>query len=722
MSEARIADGCTMPDRSPASRLIRPVVTGLFVIAAAVGVSLASAQPAHAPAAVDAARLARAAKEPGQWLADGRTYSAQRFSPLTQIDAGNVKQLGLAWYDDLDTYRGVEATPLYADGVLYNISAWNITTAYDAKTGKRLWTYDPQVPREWGRYACCEPVSRGLALWNGKVIIATLDGRLIGLDARDGKPVWTTQTTPKDMPYSITGAPRVFGGKVVVGNSGGDFGIRGFVSAYDADTGRKLWKFFLTPGNPANGPDHEASDPVMAMAAKTWSGEWWKLGGGANPWDSIAYDPKLNLVYVGTGNGSPNSYAYRSEGKGDNLFICSIVALHADTGAYAWHYQMVPGEDWDYTCTSSIVLADLKIDGRERQVLMQAPKNGFFYVLDRRTGAFISAKNYIPVSWATGIDPKTGRPNVDPKAHYSATEPALVYPGPGGGHNWFPMAFSPKTGLAYLPTYESGFVYALDPNFTPKPFRSNSGWGGYSGEMLKKRAALQKEADAREKAFLTAWDPVKQKAAWKVPLPRHGNGGVLVTASDLVIEGTTRQTFAIFDAHDGTLLWEMPVQSAPVAGPITYMLDGVQYIAVNAGWGGGAAQVERGAGTDRPRAAARLLVFKLGGTATLPPMKEAARIPEPPPLRASEAQVRHGAELFTQTCAVCHGQRAIGGVKDLRHMTRETHAEFNDIVLGGKRQQLGMASFADILSPKDADDIHAYLIARANEDWGGTGK
>lgn len=681
------------------------------------GASVASAQAPAGPAAVDGNRLLHAAQEPGQWLSDGRTYSAQRYSPLTQINADNVGRLGLAWFDDLDTYRGVEATPLYADGVLYNTSAWNITAAYDARTGKRLWTYDPEVPREWGRYACCEPVSRGLALWKGKVIIATLDGRLIALDAPTGKPVWTAQTTPKDMPYTITGAPRVFDGKVVVGNSGGDFGIRGFVVAYDADTGKKLWKFFLVPGDPSKGPDHEASDPVMAKITKTWAGEWWKLGGGGNAWDSIAYDPKLKLVYIGTGNGSPDSYFYRSQGKGDNLFVCSMVALHADTGAYAWHYQMVPGEDWDYTCTSSIILADLKIGGRTRQVLMQAPKDGFFYVLDRKAGAFISAKNFIPVNWARSIDPKTGKVDVNPDAHYG-TEPFLLYPGPGGGHNWFPMAFSPKTGLAYLPTYESGLVYALDPDFKINPFRSNTGWGGYTGDVLKKRIALQHEADAREKAFLTAWDPVQQKAVWKVPLPRHGNGGVLVTASNLVIEGTTRQTFAAFDALTGKQLWEMPVQSAPVSGPITYLLDGVQYIAVNAGWGGGAAQVERGQGTDLPRASARLLVFKVGGTASLPPMQAAERIPQPPRLVGTEAQIRHGAELFGRTCATCHGQQAIGGVKDLRHMTAETHAEFFDIVLGGKRQALGMASFADILSKEDAEDIHDYLISRANEDWG----
>lgn len=688
--------------------------------AAAVGVTgLAVAQGARGPAAVDGARMARQSEDGSAWLHDGRTYDAQRFSPLRQIDASNVSRLGLAWFDELDTFRGIEATPLYADGVLYNTLAWNITTAYDARTGKRLWTYDPQVPREWGRYACCEPVARGLAMWHGKIIIATLDGRLIGLDAATGKPVWTTQTTPKEMPYSITGAPRVFDGKVVVGNSGGDLGVRGFVSAYDADTGKKLWKFFLTPGDPARGPDGEASDPVMAMAAKTWSGQWWKLGGGGNAWDSIAYDPKLKTVYIGTGNGSPLSWHYRSEGKGDNLFVCSIVAVNSETGAYKWHYQMVPGEDWDYTCTQSMILADLPIAGRTRQVIMQAPKTGFFYVLDRKTGQFLSAKPFVPVNWASGMDPKTGRPLVDMSKHYGA-DPVLVYPGPGGGHNWFPMAYSPRTRLAYLPTYESGMVYALDPGWQPKEFRSNSGWGGYTGEALKKRMALQAEANAREKAFLTAWDPVAQKAAWKVPLPRHGNGGVMVTASDLVFEGTTKQTFAAFDARTGKVLWEMPVQSAPVAGPITYMLDGVQYVAVNAGWGGGAAQVERGAGVELPRASARLLVFKLDGTAKLPPMAAAARIPEPPPLRATEAEVRQGAQHFANTCAQCHGQNAIGGVKDLRHMTKETHAEFLDIVLGGKKKALGMASFADILTKPEADAIHAYLIARANEDWGGS--
>jgi quinohemoprotein ethanol dehydrogenase len=689
------------------------VATLLIVTACRSAAPDRTAGAPPAAAAVDQPRLLNADREPGQWMMDGRNYTAQRYSPLKQINEQNVSQLGLAWYAELDTFRGVEATPLAIDGVIYNTSAWNITSAYEATTGKLRWTYDPKVPREWGRYACCEPVARGLAAWKQKIIIGTLDGRLIALDAKTGAPVWTTQTFDKSWPYSITGAPRVFDGRVVVGNGGADLGVRGFVSAYDAGTGKPLWKFYLVPGDPSKGFENAA----MEMAAKTWSGEWWKMGGGGTAWDSIAYDPKLKLVYIGTGNGSPIVQAHRSPGGGDNLFLSSIVAVDASTGEYRWHYQETPGEEWDYTSTQSIVLARLPIKGKERDVLMHAPKNGFFYVLDRKTGELLSAEKYTAVNWASHVDLATGKPVINPAARYG-TDPAIVTPGPGGGHNWFPMAFSPDTKLAYFPAYEHWFVYATDPNFKPKMFRSNGGWGGYTGDSLKKRMALQKEGDAKENAWLVAWNPATQKEAWRVPLPRHGNGGVLTTAGNLVIEGTTRQTFAIFRATDGKPLWEMPVQSAPVAGPITFTANGEQYIAVNAGWGGGAAQVERGAGTQQHRASARLLVFKLGGNVQLPPLPPAQPIPNPPPLRATEDVVRRGAELFGATCAQCHGQLAVGGIKDLRYMTRETHAAFNDIVLKGTRTDKGMASFANLLKPADAEAIHAYVISRANEDWG----
>ena len=658
-------------------------------------------------------RLQAAAAEPHNWLMDGRTYAAQRHSTLAQVNEQTVSGLGLAWYDDLNELRGVEATPLVNDGVLYNTSAWNITTAYDAATGRRLWRYDPKVPREWGRYACCEPVSRGLALWGRTVIIGTLDGRLISLDARTGRPRWSVQTFDKQWPYSITGAPRVFDGRIVVGNGGADLGVRGFVAAYDADTGKRLWQFHTVPGNPADGFENEA----MARAAPTWTGQWWTLGGGGTAWDSIAYDPQLGLVYIGTGNGSPVAWKHRSPGGGDNLYLCSIVALDAATGQYRWHYQETPGEDWDYTCSQSIVQAELPINGEPRKVLLHAPKNGFFYVLDRATGQVLSAQHFVPVTWASGIDVATGRPKVNPEAHFGK-EPVLVAPGPGGGHNWFPMAFNPRTGLAYFPFYEHWFVYAVDATFTPRKFRSNGGWGGYSGEALAKRRVLEAQIPQLEKTGLMAWDPVKQQPVWKQPLPRHGNGGVLSTDGNLVFEGTTRQTFAAFRATDGQLMWEVPVQTAPVAGPITYAVNGEQYIAINAGFGGGAAQIERGMGTAQHRAAGRLLVFKLGGKAALPPLPPAAPVPDPPPLRASESQIQRGAQLYADTCARCHGAQAIGGVKDLRAMSAQTHREFNDIVLKGVRAKQGMASFADLLDVEGAEAIHSYVIARAHEDWG----
>jgi quinohemoprotein ethanol dehydrogenase len=669
-------------------------------------VPLANADPLATPAA-------------GEWPSDGRDYTAQRYSPLTQIDAANVGQLGLAWFDQYDTFRGVEATPIYGDGVLYNTLPFNVTIAYDAKSGERLWAYDPQVPREFGRFACCEPVSRGLAMHGNKVIIATLDGRLIALDKASGQPLWSTRTFPLDSgyAYSITGAPRVFGDKVVIGQSGGDFGVRGFVAAFDVETGEKAWKFYLTPPVPGSGQDGEASDPIMPMVAATWFGTGWhELGGGANPWDSIAYDPELDLVYVGTGNATPHARYYRSDNQGDNLFVCSIVALRGATGEYVWHYQMNPGEEWDWTCTQSMISADLEIEGKTRKVLMQAPKNGFFYVLDRETGEFISAAAHVEQNWNEGFD-KKGRPITRETVRYGF-DPVLVAPGPGGAHNWFPMAYSPRTKLAYFPAYQSAFVYALQPGWKPQPLRSNSGWGGFTGEALQKRLALQAEGNKIEKAWLTAWDPVRQKAAWQVELPRHGNGGVFVTASDLVFEGTTKQTFAAFDARNGKVLWEYPTQSAPVAGGITYMVDGVQYVAVNAGWGGGAAQIERGSGIELPRAPARLLVFRLGGTAQLPPLPAQEPLANPPPVRGTEAQIAAGARLFAETCAVCHGQNAVGGVKDLRHMTPDTHGKFNAIVLDGLYLEKGMASFSDLLSSEQVEEIHHYLIARANEDWG----
>src|ERR1700730_6533273 len=456
-------------------------------------------QAAETPAKVDAARMKSADQDAANWLSYGRTYSEQRFSPLIKINAGNAKQLGLACYADLDTNRGQEATPFVIDGVIYVATAWSMVKAYDAATGKLLWSYDPEVPRELGIKGCCDVVNRGVAAWNGKIYIGTFDGRLVALDAGTGKPVWSVVTGDQSKSLTITQAPRVIKGRVVIGMSGGEYDARGYISAYDAETGKLAWRFYTVPGDPSKPFENKA----MAMAAKTWSGEWWKHGGGGPVWDAISYDPELNLVYFGVGNGLEWSRKYRSANKGDNLFLASIVALNADTGAYVWHYQVVPGEEWDYDAVGQLTLADLTIDEKRRQVLMQANKDGFFYVLDRRTGKLISAQQYVPQNWASGIDMKTGRPIEHDDIRYSTTgKPIVMMPGPDGAHSWHPMAYNPKTGLVYIPAQEIGKL------FTPVgDFKTSYGWNlgvGVAG------------TPGLKKGFLLAWDPVKQKEVWRV--------------------------------------------------------------------------------------------------------------------------------------------------------------------------------------------------------------
>ena len=672
------------------------------------------AQAPRAPAAVDQQRLENADRDPGQWMSHGRDWTEQRYSPLTQINDTNANRLGLAWYADLNTYRGVVATPLVIDGVLYNVSAWSIVTAYDAATGKPLWTYDPKVPVEFARIACCGTVSRGLAAWKGRIYLGSLDGRLIAIDAKSGQPVWSTDTKDKGQPLSITGAPRIADGQVVIGNAGGDFGARGYVSAYDADTGKQTWKFYIVPGDPRT-PDGAASDSAMPLALKTWNGQWWKYGGGGNAWDGLAYDPKLHLVYFATGNGSPHPSKFR--GGGDNLFLCSIVAVDAKTGHYRWHYQEIPAEEWDYDCTAPMILADLKIDGRQRQVLMHTPKNGFFYVMDRTSGKLISAKSTIPNLWASGVDIKTGRPMILPSA-YPQVKPSLITPGYGGGHNWNPMSFSPKTGLAYFPTMEGYAVQSVaeDQDFKFELGRTTLNAGSKNEPDLRRQLAA--EGQRREKGYMLAWDPVRQKEAFRIAYPHAGSGGTMVTAGNLLVQGTIGKTFAVYRADNGAKLFEMPIGSVPVSGAVTYMAGGRQYIAINAGWNSAiVAGLDEG-GVPFSFAPARLLVFALDAKGvTLPPAPPDTSIPSPPNTPVTNEQRAAGAEVFARNCQTCHGANAVGGQKDLRHMTKDAHAEFFDIVLAGKRAALGMPNFKDVLTREQAEAVHNYLIARAQEDW-----
>jgi quinohemoprotein ethanol dehydrogenase len=677
----------------------------------------ASARRADGLAAVDHERLLNADSEPENWMTWGRTYSEQRFSPLDQINDGNVGELGLAWYFDLNTDRAIEGTPLVIDGIMYVTSAWSVTYALDAATGAELWSYDPEVPPEWGGNTCCGVGSRGLAAWEGKLVIATLDGRLIALDAANGTPIWSVQTFDKSWPYAITGAPRVFDGRVLIGNAGGELGVRGYVTAYDVDTGEQLWRFYTVPGNPADGFE----SPAMEMAAATWNGEWWKWGGGGTAWDSIVFDPDLDLIYIGAGNGSPWVQEYRSPGGGDNLFLASIIAVRAGTGEYVWHYQQAPGEQWDFTATQPMILAELTIEGRQRKVLMQAPKNAFFYVLDRETGELLSAEKFAPNFWASHVDMTTGRPVINPEARYDL-EPVLMTPSPPGAHNWQPMSYSPITGLVYFPAQEVWMPYARDPNFPvdqPRAFRIGNGWGGAMGPAGQQAMAI---AQTRARGWLAAWDPVRGREAWRVDYSATGSGGVLATAGNLVIQGTVDDTVAIYRADNGEKLWEALVNTEPAAGPIGYGVDGVQYIALNAGMHGMAAGGGRFGGPPVSRAGGRVLAFRLGGTATLPPLAPPPTLTAPPPVPdVSDGVLEAGNAAYHRVCAGCHGMRAVGGgvIPDLRFMSAETHASFDAIVLEGARASRGMISFADRLRPDEVDAIHAWVIARANEDWQG---
>ncbi|MDX2233866.1 MAG: PQQ-dependent dehydrogenase, methanol/ethanol family [Hyphomonadaceae bacterium] len=693
-------------------------------IAAALAILALAACGPRGPAAVDAARIERA--DPVEWLSYGRTYDEQRHSPLDRINKDTVPQLGLAWSYELATNRGVETTPIVVDGVMYVTSAWSVVYALDAKTGAEKWVFDPEVPRAWGQYACCDVVNRGVAVWGGKVFVGALDGRLIALDAADGAKVWEVDTINKQAPYTITGAPRVVKGNVIIGNGGGEYGVRGYVSAYDADDGAMKWRFYTVPGDPAKGPDGAASDSVFEKQAATWTGEWWRYGGGGTVWDSMAYDPALDQLYIGVGNGSPWNQQIRSPGGGDNLFLSSIVALDPDTGEYKWHYQTTPGETWDYTATQTIILADLKIDGRDRKVLMQAPKNGFFYVIDRTNGEFISAKPYVTTTWASGVDAK-GRPIENPAARYADGNPAVVLPSAFGGHNWHPMAFSPQTGLAYIPAQELPGAYMNDAGFQFRPTFWNNGQNAAistlpndSAQLAAMRAAISGK--------LSAWDPVTQTEKWKVDHTGPWNGGILSTGGGLVFQGTADGRFVAYDAATGAKAWESVTHSATLAGPMTYEIDGEQYVAVASGFGSVYFLV-MGFNIDRKAVPinGRILVYKLGATGTVPPV-EAQRIetPRPPVVRAN---VQAGALAYQAQCVVCHGYNAIGAgvIPDLRHSAVLQDADlFRETVMEGARSGNGMPAFAQVLKPEDSENLRAYIAAEAGRAYaaerGGAGK
>ncbi|MDJ0928541.1 MAG: PQQ-dependent dehydrogenase, methanol/ethanol family [Gammaproteobacteria bacterium] len=676
------------------------------------GARVNEAPPAEARTAVTGARIKAADNKPGEWLTHGRTYDEQRFSPLERITDQNVAELGLAWFVDLDFDRGVEATPLIADGVMYTTGSWSVVYAIDAATGGLLWKHDPQVPRAKLQHLCCDAVNRGVALWGDKVYVGTLDSYLVALDRITGKVAWKVSTIQPGETYAITGAPRIVKGKVLIGNGGSEFGVRGYVTAYDADTGEQAWRFYTVPGNPAE----PFESPAMEMAAETWKGgEWWTVGGGGTVWDSMAYDPELDLVYIGVGNGAPWSRRARSTEGGDNLFLSSIVALRPDTGEYVWHYQTTPGDAWDYTATQHMILADIEIDGATRQVLMQAPKNGFFYVLDRATGELLSAENFVQINWATGIDMATGRPIMADDIWYE--EPRFTIPGPAGAHNWQPMSYSPLTGLVYIPAQQLPHVYAYDDEyeFTPGFWNTGLEWAMSAApedpEELKASASVVN-------GKLLAWDPRTQQAAWTVDRPLPWGGGVLSTAGNLVFQGMPTGEFLAYSADTGEQLWSFDAQTGVFAGPVSYEIDGEQYVAVSAGWGSIIALIggEAIASMDMVNRS-RVLAFKLGGTTALPPPEDPPErpMPELPDIDTAPELVARGKLVYYDRCNMCHGDGAVsGGVNpDLRYSTKAVHERWDAIVLDGERHALGMAAYRDAISAEDSRAIHAYVVSRA---------
>jgi quinohemoprotein ethanol dehydrogenase len=659
------------------------------------------------------------------WGAIGYSYDEQRYSPLQQINDQNVGQLGIAWFADLEDARGQEATPVVVDGVLYVSHAWSKVSAWDAASGKPLWSFDPEVDGAKAVQACCDVVNRGVAVWGDKLFVGALDGRLIALDKKTGKEIWSTQTVDESKPYTITGAPRVMRDMVLIGNGGSEFGVRGYVSAYDADSGKLRWRFYTAP-NPEKAKDGAASDEVFATSAnKTWpdSGEWKVSGGGGTVWDAIVYDKDLDQVYLGVGNGNPWNHGTRSNGEGDNWFLSSIVALDAKTGAYKWHFQETPAETWDYTATQPIILAEQEVEGRLTKVLYHAPKNGFFFTINRNNGKLIDAKPFVDnINWASGYDLATGRPIENPESRYYKTgQPFIAIPGALGAHNWHPMSLNPVTGLVYIPAQEvpQGYLTDMSELDKRKVLGFNVG-SSLTATMLPDDRAAFRAAAASSTGRLVAFSPREGKVIWSVPHPSAWNGGTMTTAGNLVFQGTSLGRFRAYAADTGKQLLDLDVQSGVLGGASTFRVAGEQYVAFMTSKGGAfplAGGIAGGASRKVPNIP-RLIVLKLGGTAKLPPLPATTQLSwNPPEPIGTPQQIAEGKALFGRYCSVCHGDSAIGNgfTPDLRVSGSLSNADaWNSVLIEGALKDRGMVSFAKVLTAQDAEKLRAYVIDRSH--------
>jgi quinohemoprotein ethanol dehydrogenase len=666
------------------------------------------------------------------WITPGGDTGKSHHSQLTDIAPGNVATLGLAWSADLGTNRVLEATPVVIDGVMYTSGVAGRAYAFDAATGKQLWAFEPEVDMQVTRAVCCDNANRGVAVARGKVYVGALDGKFYALDAKTGKIVWQVDSVDDHKRgISSTGAPEVAGDVVVLGNAGSDYDARGYVSAYDLDTGKLRWRFYIVPRDPKLGPqDH----PDLEAAAKTWDrNSRWDMGAGGSPWDAINYDAETGLVLVGTGNAEPYSFEIRSPSGGTNLYTSSIIAIDAKTGRLKWHYQESPSDQWDYDATSPMILTHMTVDGEDRPVVLHAPKNGFLYLLDRRDGKLLRASKIVRVNWAKGIDMKTGLPEIDREAADYSHGPKIIFPATPGARNWHPGSYDPTTGLYYAPVADMGnlmFVPPGEASYQPKGLNTGAALifapdiVPALGTLPPPVAAAVKElpafAEVQRKPYsseVRAIDPLTGQTKWAVPMKGwQDRGGVLTTASGLLLQGSIDGNLRVFDKASGKLLKSINTGTSILAAPMTYRVNGVQYVAVMAAWGGGGfPYVPRYSAAYARSNQGRLLVFKLGGGAVpLPPELPPLEVAGPPPAQlpgVTPATLAEGQGLFfTVGCALCHSNQHRSITPDLRRMAPGVHASFRQIVLGGALVPNGMPRWDDRLTSKQADAIHAWLI------------
>lgn len=669
-----------------------------------------------------------------EWTNPGGDAGKTHHSTLTGITRANIDQLGLAWEAKLGTQRVLEATPVVADGVMYTSGVAGRAYAFDAATGEELWRFEPEVDMQVNRTTCCDMANRGVALAKGKVYVAALDAQLYALDARTGEVVWQADTVddPSRGVHS-TGAPEVAGNVVVIGNGGAEYDVRGYVSAYDLDSGELAWRFHTVPRDPALG---EQDHPDLEAAAETWDPESrWDIGGGGTVWDAIHYDPLTGYVIIGTGNGGPYHTAKRSPEGGDQLYLSSLVALDARTGRVAWHYQQTPGDDWDYTATAPMILTRMEIGGEaDRPVLLHAPKNGFLYIIDRRDGSLLSAKPIARQNWTKGIDPATGRPIPNPEAADYSQGPKFIFPATPGARNWHPASFDAASGLYFAPVQDMGNLMFMTPGQKPlrkKAINNDAAliFGPDIEAALPTLPPFMQEAiralpafdEVRRQPFsseLRAIDPLTGEAKWSVPLEGwQDRAGVLTTASGLLFQGNLAGKLRVFDMEDGSLLKEIDTGTSILAAPMTYEIEGVQYVAVMAAWGGGGfPYVPRYAAAYNRSNEGRILVFRLGGDAELqmpPERQELTVAPEPPQQAAgvTPETIARGQQLFFSIgCALCHSNQPRSMTPDLRRMQPGTHASFDQIVREGLLVGNGMPRWDDLLMSEDSAAIHAWLI------------